>query len=427
MEPPAEELPDFLKIPKPLQEKFFSAVNEEVNHLLSRIDDLSGLAEEVRAEVGAGIRAFKVDDAWRMLYVGVVDGSDVPAVDDRIGLRYGLYAVAYKLFKGLEPVEDGEGFFGDRLSGKISLHKDSFLKILDLATTYYERLTAVHLLKRENPDLLIVDGSFFGYRAGCSMVKLEPLGWRDTLSDTVFDTVYDLIRRINELTMELLGSGRVLGVVKRVPTMAIDGYLCYLKGLDKGVELSDRSILSVLLRRGEVFDYQAVFGQDVRYDVYSWFRQTARDKSLSKKSREEVLSKAEQRVKVQLVADLTEWSRETGGRWETYEKSPVVAAARNTRRMFLKTAEDIPPVCVELPANMSEELAEKAVSYVFATANPATGLPLPLDLVDELVSLPRGIGKEFINEIEAEMLRRGVSKDSLLAVFSRYNPQKDEP
>ncbi|MEM2114658.1 MAG: hypothetical protein QXS12_04315 [Candidatus Caldarchaeum sp.] len=95
MEPPAEELPDFLKIPKPLQEKFFSAVNEEVNHLLSRIDDLSGLAEEVRAEGGAGIRAFKVDDAWRMLDVGVVDGADVSAVDDRLGLRCGLYAVAY--------------------------------------------------------------------------------------------------------------------------------------------------------------------------------------------------------------------------------------------------------------------------------------------------------------------------------------------
>jgi len=42
------------------------------------------------------------------------------------------------------------------------------------------------------------------------------------------------------------------------------------------------------------------------------------------------------------------------------------------------------------------------------------------------VSLPRGLGREFVNEIEAELLRRGFSRQSLAALFARYNPQKDE-
>ncbi|MCS6768921.1 MAG: DNA double-strand break repair nuclease NurA [Candidatus Caldarchaeum sp.] len=427
MEQPVEELPDFLKIPKPLQEKFFSAVAEEVRELVERMDSMPGLIDEVKAQLSSGVRVLAFDEGWRELSAAVVDGSDVPAVDDRIGLRYGLYAVAYKLFRGLDSVEGGEGFFGDRLSGKISLHRESFLKILDLATTYYERLTASHILERQKPDLLIVDGSFFGYRAGCSMIKDEPLGWRDNLTGEVFEKVYDLISRINELTVKILESKRSVGVIKRVPTMAIDGYICYRHGLEKGVELADRSILSLIMRRGEVFDYGAVFGTDVRYDVYSWFRQTAREEALSRKGREEVLRKAEHRVKVQLVADLTDWSRERGGSWKQYEEHPIVAAARSTRRVFLRTVEDLPPICLELPEKMPEDFVNKVLSYVYATANPATGLPLPLDLVDELVSLPRGIGREFVNEIEAELVRRGVSKESLLAVFSRYNPQKDEP
>jgi len=75
---------------------------------------------------------------------------------------------------------------------------------------------------------------------------------------------------------------------------------------------------------------------------------------------------------------------------------------------------------------MSEELRNLILSYVLSTASPGTGLPIPLDLVDELVSLPRGLGREFVNEIEAELLRKGFSKESLIAIFARYNPQKDE-
>lgn len=423
----AEELPDFLKIPKPLQERFFTAVEEEVNNLVPEIRRFSEEVERVRKELSKGIRRVKDSSRWRDMLVCVVDGSDVPALDDRIGVRYGLYAVAYKMFRGIDAVEDGEGYFGDKLPGRISTRRETFLKLLDLLTTYYERLVAKTLLDSGKPDLLIVDGSFFGYRAGSSMVKKDPLNWRDPLTGKRYDTVFDLINEINSLTLALLESGKAVGVIKRVPTAAIDGYLCYNHGFEMGLELSDRSILSHLMKRGEVFDYEEIFGPDVRYDVFTWFRTVALDKSIAKKGPKAVLEKAEKRVKVQLVADLTDWPGGRSPSWTQYADQPIVKAVRSTRRVFIKTVDEIPPICVEFSEKTSREMAEDVLSYIYATANPATGLPIVLDLVDDLVSLPRGIGREFVNEIEAELLRRGLSRESLTAIFSRYNPQKDEP
>jgi hypothetical protein len=419
----SSEIPDLLRIPRPLQEKFYAAALEEAQTLSKQIADFSSTVEEISRMIGGGVYVVKASDEWRDFKIGVVDGSDVPAVNDRIGLRYGLYSVAYKLFKGLDPVDDGEWFYGDRLSGKISMQRESFLKILDLLTTYYERYAARNILNQV--DLVMVDGSFFGYRAGCSMVKEEELNWTDGLTNTAFKTVFDLISRINDLTVELVESGKAFGVIKRVSTMALDGYMCYLYGPQRGVTLSDRSVLGMLMKPGEVFDYENVFGQNLRFDVLTWYRKTYMDSSIKRKEPEVILRKAENRVFLQLVADLTPHRPGRGG-WKSYENAPVVRVARSTKRVFVKTVEDIPPICVEFSSTMPDRLRELVLSYVYGTANPATGLPLALDLVDDLVSLPRGVCREFVNEIEAEMLRRGFSRESLLAVFSRYNPQKEE-
>ncbi len=59
--------------------------------------------------------------------------------------------------------------------------------------------------------------------------------------------------------------------------------------------------------------------------------------------------------------------------------------------------------------------------------NPATGLPWPLDLVDMNARLPHGFNKEFVEEIEAILIRDAtVPKDALLDYFTHLNPQKEE-
>ncbi|MCS6785395.1 MAG: hypothetical protein NZ581_09435, partial [Candidatus Caldarchaeum sp.] len=183
--------------------------------------------------------------------------------------------------------------------------------------------------------------------AGCSTVKHDALGWTDPVTGERFDIIYDLIAGINELTIELVRSGKAVGVIKRVPTAAIDGYLCYKHGLSMGLELSDRSILSLLMKKGDVFDYEEIFGPELRYDVLSWFSTTSRDRSMTGKTAEEILKNAERRVRVQLVADLTDWKGRGSPNWSEYSKHPVVEAVRSTKRLFLKTVEEIPPICVE--------------------------------------------------------------------------------
>ncbi|MEM4239419.1 MAG: hypothetical protein QXP49_06935, partial [Nitrososphaerota archaeon] len=185
----SDEVPDILKIPKPLQEKYFSVVEEEISKLLKRFSSMDKLLRHLRERLEHGISLVEPRQKWRDYLIAVVDGSDSPAIDQRIGVLYGLYAAAYKLFRGFEPVEDGERYLGDRVSDQTQGQRDILAKILDLATTYIERALAHKLLTSTDPkvDLLLIDGSFLGYRAGCSMVKEEALEWREPITNKYFD------------------------------------------------------------------------------------------------------------------------------------------------------------------------------------------------------------------------------------------------
>ena len=57
----------------------------------------------------------------------------------------------------------------------------------------------------------------------------------------------------------------------------------------------------------------------------------------------------------------------------------------------------------------------------------ATGLPFPLDLVDENVSLPENLTREFVEEVEALLIKdKELNKISLQNHFLSINPQKEE-
>jgi hypothetical protein len=76
-----------------------------------------------------------------------------------------------------------------------------------------------------------------------------------------------------------------------------------------------------------------VFGQNLRFDVLTWYRKTYMDSSIKRKEPEVILRKAENRVFLQLVADLTPHRPGRGG-WKSYENAPVVRAARSTKKGF---------------------------------------------------------------------------------------------
>lgn len=422
----SEEIPDIMKIPRPLQEKFFHVAEEEVKRILKRIAEIDALTGRIRDEVARGIMRPRMRDDWREMNIGVVDGSDTPAIDERIGVKYGLYAASYKLFRGETPLVNGEHYLGDRLNEGLHEDRETFLKVLELATVYLERVLANELLEQRSPriDMLLLDGSFLGYRAGCSRVKEERIDFTEPVTGKHFETVYDLISEINSLTLKIADSGRAVGIIKRVPTTAIDGYVRYKYGDEYAINLRDRAVLSLVMNTGEVFSYQHYLGPGARIDAFSWYKTVAKDKKVRGKNRDKILAEAERRVDVQLIADLV--MPAIGGRRGRGEVPQIVGLVKRLRRFFLKTVDGLPPICIEVPDMVSEGLLENVFSYCLKTASPATGLPMSLDLVDELVSLPRRLGRDFVMEVEARLLRVGIDANKLVALFSRFNPQKDE-
>jgi hypothetical protein len=96
----------------------------------------------------------------------------------------------------------------------------------------------------------------------------------------------------------------------------------------------------------------------------------------------------------------------------------------STERFYLRTDYPAPPFCLE--AKIGMEL-KHIVPYLAAVHNPATGLPLPLDMIDQNVGLPRGFTREFVEEIEANLVRdSALDKFDLQNHFAYLNPQKQE-
>ncbi|RLE62347.1 MAG: hypothetical protein DRJ47_10830, partial [Thermoprotei archaeon] len=71
---------------------------------------------------------------------------------------------------------------------------------------------------------------------------------------------------------------------------------------------------------------------------------------------------------------------------------------------------------------------EEFARYFMELHNPASGLPLPLDLVDGAVLLPRGSTTAFTREVEARLIAdRGIpDKQAISDYFTYLNPQKEE-
>ena len=92
-------------------------------------------------------------------------------------------------------------------------------------------------------------------------------------------------------------------------------------------------------------------------------------------------------------------------------------------RYFVRCGEPPP---FEFEVKIGTEI-EPLLSYFKAFHNPATGLPWPIDLVDLNTTIPKGFNKEFVEEIEALLIKdASTRKEMLLNYFTYLNPQKEE-
>jgi len=84
----------------------------------------------------------------------------------------------------------------------------------------------------------------------------------------------------------------------------------------------------------------------------------------------------------------------------------------------------MPPFCFETPINFN---LDSILAFFKASCNKATGLPMALDLTDQDVTIPAGFTREFVEEIEARLIKvPELNKFHVENHFSSINPQKQE-
>ncbi len=84
----------------------------------------------------------------------------------------------------------------------------------------------------------------------------------------------------------------------------------------------------------------------------------------------------------------------------------------------------MPPFCFETPLNFK---FEPLLAFFKATCNNATGLPISLDLTDQDITIPQGFTREFVEEIEAHLIKEpSLDKYEVESHFASLNPQKQE-
>jgi hypothetical protein len=395
-----EVTPDWLKLPAKLQHQFFEHAAEEAQRtkklLLQQKKKLDEIGKLLK------FKSIPQDNSWKDLTVAVIDGSESPVISERVGCRFGTYSAGYHIFQGMELSEEEyfSGYITDVQVGSSEVSQ----KILSLLTTELEREAALKCL-RKDVDLIMIDGPFFGFRPRSRIVAEKEITVPKPRKGS------DLVRRLVDMSQELLDCGKAVGIVKRVQTAAIDGWMILKSGTrDLALSRNDKDVLSSLMKSGESFSYEEHFGSHDAFNYLSrlaWafgrFYTTEKGRSI-----ESIYKACKGDVERNIRRDLN------------CEPNQILSTAR----YFVRCSYPAAPFAVEVKPEMK---TEPFLAYCQATCNKATGLPLALDLIDQDVGIPRGFTREFVEEIEATLARDPeLDKFELETRFSSLNPQKQE-
>lgn len=373
------------KLPPDLQFQFFGQATKEKEMIKKRLIEIRKKLKFLRPQVK--INPIPEDDGWRNWRVGVVDGSSPPFMSDRIGGRFGVYSHGYQIFKGKDMVD--ERVYGGRVSRNQIEDPDLGNAFLSLARWKGERKTAVSLLDRV--DLLLLDGSFFGYGVSGRVARQTEEGKR-------------LMNEVTELSRTLLESGKTLEVIKRARSNVIDGWLTYQYGSENScLSMNDKYILSLLMPPRSFFTYNSLVGETAHW-YFGRFRPSFRQRTT---------------LRYKDMDSIMKWTRKDfHNMWKRLGIDSSLLMG--IERLFVHCC-GMPPFQLGVPAIGKEKLG-KILSYFQTFHNSATGLPFPIDTVDELVTISRGFQREFVDEIQAQLIRERITDP----YFEYMNPQKEE-
>lgn len=395
----AEQSTEWAKIPKRMQHQFFELAEKEALRTKTRL--LKDKAQLLKICRILRFMDIPTSEEWKSWRVCVVDGSDSPVMSERVGGRFGAYGVTYHIYEGLELVE--EDYYSGQIVDLQVGDSEASKKMLSLLATCLEREVALSCLEKDI-DLLLVDGSFFGFRPRCRIIHNRQVpegGFKDGA---------ELVRHIRDASIKLLESRKVVGIIKRVQAAAIDGWSIYKNGNDNLVlNRNDKEILTSLMKMKSWFSYEDVFRDPI---VFNYFTRLAlaynRYATDSSRSMDSIFKACKDDVDRNVRRDLL------------CDPERIF----KTSRHFVRCTYPAAPFCFETPINYE---LESLLAFFLATCNKATGLPLPLDLTDQDITMPTGFTQEFVEEIEANLVKdRDLDKYEIENHFASLNPQKQE-
>ena len=390
--------PDWVKIPAKMQNQFFELAEKQTKEIKAKL-----LRDKAKLESLRKILSFSQiaeNDDWKNWRIAVVDGSDSPVMSERIGGRFGTYGATYHIFQGLDLV--GEEYYSGDYSDYQIGDPEASQKMLQVLTAKLERQTAIDCLYK-NVDLIIIDGSFFGFRPNCRKIH------KTELRKGPHKTGLELVKYVRDLSLKLLESGKVIGIIKRVQSSALDGWsICKTGNQDLQLYRNDKEILASLLKEGQVFSYETAFQDPAAFTYFSRLALAYQRYADEDRSMDSIFNAVKADVDRNVRRDLMS------------EPEQILKTARH----YIRCTYPAPPFCFETPLEFN---LNPLLSFFKASCNKATGLPIQLDLTDQDITIPAGFTREFVEEIEARL-----SKDSELDIyeieshFGSLNPQKQE-
>ena len=396
-----EENP-LLSLPRPIIEALFKSAEEEAKRARLRIQTLNKRINLLKPL----LKFEKLERKTINKIVAVADGSMSPASNRSIGSDFAVYTAGYMVFDGKSLID--EKYY----AGSLSWYEDraSMRTLLRLLMAYAERKAAFEAYEKFSPEFIILDGPFFYFRAHCRLIKGIKLGMNE------FETGADLIKKVCDLTLKLMETGRAVCIIRRSVIRAIDGWLIYKTGENSCIGTRDKHILTILMPEGTIWSYSSLLGSECHPSVWAAFYRYYRKLRQAGSSREELKSR-KQTLLSQVLADFRRKYR--------LDLNLDINRIPKTQRYYIRYTTSAPPFEVEVTSRVNvRKFAELFMDFF----NPATGLPFPIDMIDSSVSLPRGSTTAFTEEVEARLLRdKHIQDKTVISDYFVYlNPQKRE-
>jgi hypothetical protein len=387
-----EEEVTWYELPIDMQAQFYKKAEEDSGKVLK---DIKEVYEKLSNSPNELKNCFETFDLYQNdLVIGAVDGSRSLSISNRLGLKVAVFSSCALILKNQKRID--EKYFVGSLKSKQKASDATFSHRLSLYLSYLERKAALNIL--DKVDYLIIDGSFYGFIY--SMLRLKKSG-------LLTNKMMNLLKEVFDLTNKLIESKKVIAVVKRSSSRAIGAWLFLEKNDRRYCDMLDRVILTYLMPEKAIFDYRKLIPQKIG-NIVQIYNQVA-SLALKGETKENILENAKEKA---------------------YE--PFVSLNLDTKyfdilsRVHVKAYKDVATCEIEHPNLSIDEIIKVVSAKDFF--NPVTGLPLILDIVDSLVSLPLGFTEDYVKEIEARIIstasRTQLPIDVIKLLFFNMNPQK---